>query len=183
MGTTVDTNGVLTVAAGETATTLTVRATSTVDTSKSGTATVTVTPSPAPARYQIIEGQAGEWMQGGGSGLRFTANADYSKFTSVSVDNFVIAGDRYTVENGSTVVTLKAAYLSTLALGGHTLRIDFTDGYAETTFTVRTAAAPVDPDVPKTGDPARPMLWLGIALMAGAALAASRAVRRRRQNG
>ena len=81
------------------------------------------------------------------------------------------------------MVTLKAAYLSTLALGGHILRIDFTDGYAETTFTVRTAATPVEPDVPKTGDPAQPLLWLGIMLMAGAALMATRAVRRRRRNG
>jgi hypothetical protein len=42
-GTTISATGLLTVAAGETATSLTVRATSTVDTAKSGTATVTVT--------------------------------------------------------------------------------------------------------------------------------------------
>jgi formylglycine-generating enzyme required for sulfatase activity len=41
-GTTINTGGVLTVAVGETVTSLTVTATSTVDTSKSGTATVTV---------------------------------------------------------------------------------------------------------------------------------------------
>ena len=92
---TIDANGVLTVAAGETATTLTVRATSTLDTSKSGTATVTVTTPPlppTPIHYQITEGQAGEWTQGSSNGLRFTANADYSKFSSVSVDNSIIAG-------------------------------------------------------------------------------------------
>ena len=42
-GTSIDSAGVLTVAEGETAATLTVKATSTVDTTKSGTATVTVT--------------------------------------------------------------------------------------------------------------------------------------------
>jgi uncharacterized protein YjdB len=42
-GTTISAGGILSVAAGESATTLTVTATSTVDTTKSGTATVTVT--------------------------------------------------------------------------------------------------------------------------------------------
>jgi hypothetical protein len=45
-GTTIGSNGVLTIAAGETAATLTVRATSTVDTGKSGTATVIVSAPP-----------------------------------------------------------------------------------------------------------------------------------------
>jgi len=44
MGTTINTSGVLTVAATETLTLLTVRATSTVDAAQSGTATVTITP-------------------------------------------------------------------------------------------------------------------------------------------
>lgn len=45
-GTTIDENGLLTVAGDETATQLTVTATSTVDTGKSGTATITVIPAP-----------------------------------------------------------------------------------------------------------------------------------------
>ncbi len=48
-GTSISPSGLLTVAAGETAETLTVTATSTADGSKSGTATVTVTDSPTPA--------------------------------------------------------------------------------------------------------------------------------------
>lgn len=47
-GTSIDASGVLTVAAGETASALTVRATSTIDPSKSGTAAVKVTAVPAP---------------------------------------------------------------------------------------------------------------------------------------
>ena len=45
-GTTIDQNGLLTVAADETATTLTVTATSNGDSTKIGTATVTVEPAP-----------------------------------------------------------------------------------------------------------------------------------------
>ena len=180
---TIDASGNLSVAANETASTLTVRATSTVDTSKSGTATVTVTaspipPDPDPIQYQVTEGQYGEWTQGSSNGLRFTANADYGKFMSVSVDNSVISSDKYTVQSGSTIVTLKAAYLSTLSVGRHTLRVNFTDGYAQTTFTVNGYI-----DIPKTGDSSTPTLWLGIMLMAGAGLAASLVIRRKRQNG
>jgi endo-1,4-beta-xylanase len=55
-GTSIATNGTLTVAAGETVSSLTVKATSTVDTSKSGTATVTVTAQPALSGTVSISG-------------------------------------------------------------------------------------------------------------------------------
>jgi len=51
-------NGLLTVAAAETAAMLTVRATSTVNTSKSGTAAVTVTDAPRALSVNIITGQS-----------------------------------------------------------------------------------------------------------------------------
>ena len=145
-------------------------------TSNAATLTVTATPPPAPNPYRIIEGQAGVWTQGGGDGLRFTANADHGKFRSVSVDGATIASDKFTVQSGSTVVTLKAAYLETLSVGRHTLRITFTDGYAETYFTVNGHA-----DVPKTGDSATPALWLGVMLVAGAALTVHTALYRRKR--
>ena len=167
--TTINASGVLVVGSDETATTLTVRATSTADTTKSGTATVTTIP-----KYQITEGQNGKWTKGG-TGLRFTADADYGKFTGVSVDNFAIASDKYTVQSGSTIVTLKSAYLETLSVGRHTLRINFTDGYAETSFTIEAS------DIPTTGDHSQPVLWLSIMLIAGAGLAANFVLRRRRQ--
>ncbi len=174
--------GTLTVGSDETATTLTVTATSTVDTTQSGTAAVTVistTPSgPDPIQYQVTKGQNGEGTKGSNKGLSFTVNGEYSRFTGVWVDGSAISSDKYTSESGSTIVTLKALYLETLSMGWHTLRVNFTDGYAETSFTIDGYI-----DIPKTGDNSQPMLWLGIALMAGAGLAASIVIRRKRQNG
>jgi len=68
----------------------------------------------------------------------------------------------------------------TRLLRWHTLRVNFTDGYAETYFTVDLSDIV---DIPKTGDNSQPTLLLGIALMAGAGLAASVVIRRKRQNG
>lgn len=174
--------GTLTVGSDETATTLTVKATSTVDNTQSGSATVTVTsttpPGTDPIQYQFMKGQNGEWTKGSNKDLSFTANGEYSKFTGVRVDGSAISNDNYTSESGSTIVKLKALYLETLSLGRHTLRVDFTDGYAETSFTIDGYIS-----IPKTGDNSRPMLWLGIALVAGAGLAAIIVIRRKLQNG
>ena len=174
--------GTLTVGGDETATTLTVKATSTVDTAQSGTAAVTVTnttpPGADPIPYQITKGQNGRGTKDGNKDLSFTANGEYSGFTGVWVDGSAISSDKYTSESGSTIVTLKALYLETLSIGRHTLRVNFTDGYAETSFTIYGYV-----DIPKTGDNSQPMLWLGIALTAGAGLAAIVAICRKRQNG
>jgi hypothetical protein len=58
-GTGISSSGLLTVAASETADSLTVRATSTFDTSRSGTATVTVTDAPPPPTYSVALDMSG----------------------------------------------------------------------------------------------------------------------------
>jgi len=71
-GTNINTNGLLTVASGETGTTLTVRATSTFDTSKSGIATVTVTNTAVvnvnPPTADVLKGQTQQFSATYGSG-------------------------------------------------------------------------------------------------------------------
>ncbi|GHT62132.1 hypothetical protein FACS1894109_20960 [Spirochaetia bacterium] len=69
-GTTIDTTGKLTVAAGESLTSLTVKATSTVDTTKSGTATVTVT---GDGDTSLV----GTWVKSGGS-ITFTNDGNFT---------------------------------------------------------------------------------------------------------
>ncbi|NCB04297.1 MAG: hypothetical protein EOM69_02100, partial [Clostridia bacterium] len=48
----------------------------------------------------------------------------------------------YTVKSGSTIVTFAPEYLKTLSVGEHTLRLAFSDGYAQTTFTIAQAENP-----------------------------------------
>ncbi len=151
----------------------------------------------------------GKWIDpdGGVCGLRVTANADFAKFRGAAVDGALVNPENYTAESGSTVVTLRPAYLATLAPGQHTLRLIFDDGAAETTFTVAAAPEPEpEPDDPKplpdpgdnpdpgsggasgqggsvlapTGDVVAPFA-LAAAVLAGLAAAALSAARRARR--
>ena len=89
--------------------------------------------------YKITEGANGTWTQSSGGTLRFAANGDLSKFTGVKVDGKLLTADQYTAVSGSTVVTLKAAYLATLSAGKHTLTVVYTDGDCSTEFEIQSA--------------------------------------------
>ncbi len=89
--------------------------------------------------YKITEGANGTWTQNSGGTLRFAANGDLSKFTGVQVDGKLLTADQYTAASGSTVVTLKASYLTTLSAGKHTLTVVYTDGDCSTEFELQSA--------------------------------------------
>ena len=58
-----------------------------------------------------------------------------SYFRSVAVDDVVLAnGTQYSVEKGSTVITLKSDYLKTLSEGEHTITVNFKDGAVTASF-------------------------------------------------
>lgn len=71
--------------------------------------------------------------------------------------------DGYTASAGSVNISLKASWLNSLSEGAHQLKVSLKDGSAETSFTV--AAGKKQPDVPKTGDNANLLLWLGMVLL------------------
>ena len=86
--------------------------------------------------YNITNGTNGVWVKGSTDTLSFTADGEYAKFRSVKIDGAVLAAENYTKAAGSTVITLKNDYLSTLAAGAHTIAIIYTDGDCSTSFTV-----------------------------------------------
>lgn len=86
--------------------------------------------------YNITKGANGVWVKGSTDPLSFTADGDLAKFKSVKIDGTELATDKYTAVEGSTVITLKNEYLSTLAVGAHTIAILFADGDCSTQFTV-----------------------------------------------
>lgn len=160
----------------------TVTVTATVVNGKTATTDYTedfiITVSAAPAiKYNITKGASGGWIKGGSSGLGFTADAEFDKFTGVSIDGTAIGSDKFTAENGSTKVALLPAYLETLSVGKHILRVNFTDGYAETSFTIAATS-----NIPATGDSSMLWLWMGLAALAVVGLAGSivLSVRKRR---
>ncbi len=65
----------------------------------------------------IIAGANGSWQKSGTDGLSFTSNAAFADFIKVQVDGKDLDASNYTVKEGSTIVTLNAAYLNTLSVG------------------------------------------------------------------
>ena len=98
--------------------------------------TESTTPSPDPVSYKILDGANSSWPENTDGSLTIRGNGEMEKFQNVKVDGKIIDKKNYTVTKGSTIITLKADYLKTLATGDHTFEIVWTDGSATTNFTV-----------------------------------------------
>ena len=129
--------------------------------------------------YRIVEGDGSKWEKGTDTGLSFTANGAYAKFTGIEVDGRAVNQADYTAASGSTIIALKPEYLETLSVGKHTLTVQYTDGAASCGFEV---CAPAGTALPETGDCAV-ALWTVSILAAGAALAVTLLHRRRKKCG
>ncbi|MCL2245011.1 MAG: Ig-like domain-containing protein [Treponema sp.] len=110
-GTTI-TDGLLTVASGETAETLKVRATSTVDTSKFGEATVTIQSPPAPVVSSVIVNPLNPSVVKGAT-QQFSAIVNGSNNPAQSVTWTVTGGGAGTFISNSGVLTVAAAETAT----------------------------------------------------------------------
>lgn len=146
--------------------------------------------------YEITEGTGSSYALQSGNSLTVRGNGEFSKFTGIKVDGVQIGTENYEAESGSTVVTLKASYLDTLAAGTHSLEMLWTDGSASTTFTIQTSESQ-NPDnedeesdanqnpqstpqnnteqtaseknpVPKTGDDSNLWVWIAGLVVSGA---------------
>jgi len=104
--------------------------------------------------YDIIQGNGGKWTQGSDQGLRFIANGPLSKFVGIEVDGKEVAAKDYEVKSGSTIITLKQAYLDTLATGEHTITVVYTDSKTEGVFYVEVVN--VESDDPTESEESKP---------------------------
>ena len=92
--------------------------------------------------YTFTKGVGSSWTKGSGKDLPFTVNRNkadsttYSHFSTIQVDNKTVDPSNYTAASGSLNVSLKPAFLETLAAGNHTIAAVFDDGRASARFTV-----------------------------------------------
>ena len=89
--------------------------------------------------YKVIEGAGQKYIIGESNEAKFKISAEYSAFArggSVYVDDELVDPSKYTSEEGSTVISLKKEFVDSLAVGEHTLKVLFTNGEANTTFTI-----------------------------------------------
>lgn len=138
----------------------------------------TVAPKPENAP-KIIKGTDSQWTKGSKDGLSFTSNAEFEKFKKVMIDGKDTDASHYSVQSGSTIVTLKAEYLETLKTGKHTVSIVSENGTADASFTIEGSADKPAPDkqvpsekgkstkAPQTGDNSHLFLWLILLALCG----------------
>ena len=113
---------------------------------------------PMLTAYRITYGDGASIIVGQNTTLGFTANGPLAKLSAVLVDGKTLDAAHYTAQSGSTIITLAADYVKTLAVGGHTLTVRYTDGETSAHFTV--TAMPQD--LPKTGDSSRLLGWVAL---------------------
>ncbi|GFI49141.1 hypothetical protein IMSAGC020_00337 [Lachnospiraceae bacterium] len=106
-----------------------------------------------PTQIQIVEGADQTVEKDGTSGVTIKTDGDYNEFTGVWVDGQEIGRDQYTAEAGSTVITLKPAYIETLTAGSHVITIRFVNGEAETGLTVKEKTTEPDTEEPGPTEP------------------------------
>ena len=142
----------------------------------------------------ITKGDNAKVTQGVSEPLSFTSDADFADFLRVEVDGMILENKHYTVASGSTVVTLNATYVATLAAGEHVLGIVSQNGTATASFTVDKKAEEITPTSdkpttnasaktsPQTGDSAALFAWLTLLLVSGSAATITALAGRKRKN-
>ncbi|MBP5180016.1 MAG: InlB B-repeat-containing protein [Clostridiales bacterium] len=86
----------------------------------------------AAINYTLIEGAEGEWYESDDH-LAFRAvrnraeETTFSHYMNVYVDGNLLSLNDYVAESGSVIIRLNPAFLATLAIGEHTLDIEFDD--------------------------------------------------------
>ncbi len=131
-----------------------------------------------------IAGDGAAVTQGEKKALSFTSDAAFEDFLRVEVDGKTVDASHYTVRSGSTIVTLNADYVASLAVGEHTLSIVSKSGTAEAKFTVNKKTAEVTDNNKKssqTGDTSNLALWLALLLTSGGAVIGTTAVSRKKK--
>lgn len=89
------------------------------------------------AKIKITAGAGSTHKTGVNENMTFTCNGGLDNLTGIYVDGALLDPSNYTVKSGSTILTLKASYLNTLAVGTHTLKFQYkNDMSADTSFDV-----------------------------------------------
>ncbi|MCL2334355.1 MAG: InlB B-repeat-containing protein, partial [Candidatus Methanoplasma sp.] len=175
-GTTISSTGLLTIAAGETSTTIIVKATSLVDPAKSGTSSVSVSPASGNAGGKKLPDQI--MVITSGDPASFVIDVPLSEFLYLSYNDSILPGENYVLTSGSTIITFTESYLNSLAPGTYVYNAVFNSGTANLTLTVEPAGAGPD-NVSDSSNDSNVVLWVAIAvaavlIVAGLAVAVSR---------
>ncbi len=88
-----------------------------------------------PGIYKITAG-ASQTVSKNGGPVKIVCNGELTKLTGIFVDGVRIDSNRYTLQSGSTILTFTSGFMKLFTPGTHTVRFEYTDGYAETPIIV-----------------------------------------------
>ena len=86
--------------------------------------------------YLVTKGAEQIYNVASKDGALFKVNGDLELFQAVYVDDTLVDPSNYSASKGSTIVQFTKDYMNTLALGQHSLKVEYVDGAANTTFTI-----------------------------------------------
>lgn len=96
---------------------------------------------PEVPTYNVIEGSDAVWTMGSNSPMVMRIDADFSKFSGITINGVGVDPSDYDAWSGSTVISIKPEYMAILEPGYYTCRVSYTDGgYADVDFSVQAAA-------------------------------------------
>ena len=98
-------------------------------------ATSATSSSTTSSKYKVTQGANLKIGQSEGP-VTIVCDGPMDKLTRVMMDGADIPEGRYTLQSGSVILTLTHGYIESLSVGDHTVRFEYTDGYAETTLTI-----------------------------------------------
>lgn len=126
--------------------------------------------------YDIVEGDGSSRTEDSNHNITFVVNGLFSKFVGIKVDGKDVDKANYEAKAGSTIITLKASYLDTLAVSEHTITVVYTDGSTDGTFNVHAKE-----NSPATGDNSNMFLWIALLFISGGAMITLTVVDRKRR--
>ena len=89
-------------------------------------------------------------------------------FSKATIDGTEMTiGDQYTATKGSTIITIKKDFLSTLSSGEHEVTVNFNDGSITAKVTIA-AKTKTNTSVPSTGEVTGPAAYIGLTFVAAA---------------
>ena len=130
----------------------------------------------SPTEYTATAPNGSSWTEDSDHNITFVVNGLFSKFVGIKVDGKDVDKANYEAKAGSTIITLKASYLDTLAVGKHTITVVYTDGSTDGTFNVHAKA-----NSPATGDNSHMFLWIALLFISGGAVITLTVVERKRR--
>ena len=98
-------------------------------------ATTATTKTVTNSKYSIIEG-ANQKVASNVGTVVIKCDGPIEKIVAIKVDGVTLAQNQFTVQSGSTILTLTASYVASLSAGDHIVRFEYTDGWAETVLTI-----------------------------------------------